>query len=125
MSMPVEATTLTLGIFWQWVGAHYNCIVRAGSDTCVFFDQPFLHWHLIEDLDGQLVAQLIRGKDLVGELVIDPRMVLYVEVTAQDDEQVLFELVVDSDGEPIPQFHFLMAHGYDEDQDAARRGWTH
>lgn len=125
MTIQSEAGTITLDAFWKWASAHYNCIIRAGSDSCVLYDQPYLHWHLAVEREGTLVAQLVRGKDLIAELVIDPRHVLYVEARPDEDEQVLFEVVVENEGEALPLYHFLMAHGYDEGQESASRGWTH
>jgi hypothetical protein len=121
----VDANTLTLDAFWRWASAHYNCIIRAGSDSSVLYDQPYLHWHLLQEREGMLVAQLVRGKDLVAELVVDPRNVMYVESRPDEEDQVLFELIVEMQGEAVPFYHFLMAHGYDDDQDLPSRGWTH
>ena len=125
MTIPANTGTLELDAFWKWASAHYNCIVRAGSDSCVIYDQPYVHWHLAQERDGTLVVQLIRGKDLISELVIDPRQVMYVESRPDEEEQVLFELIVEAQGEAVPVYHFLMAHGYDDDQTGPRRGWTH
>lgn len=125
MTVVEETTTLTLEVFWQWASAHYNCIVRAGSESAVLYDQPYLHWHLTVESEGTLVAQLVRGKDLIGELVLDPRGVLYVEARPDEDEQVLFEVIVETDGEAVPMYHFLMAHGYEDEQGQGRSGWTH
>lgn len=126
MNIPSNSGTLSLQDFWSWAAYHYNCILRAGSDTCVIFDQPYMHWHLLQEPDGTLVVQTLRNKDLLAEIVIDPGHVMYVESTPQEEEQVLFELVVSGEsGEVIPLFHFLMAHGYDEEQTVQGRGLTH
>lgn len=123
--MASETKALNLDEFWRWASMHYNCILRAGNDACVVFDHPYLHWHLTRE-DGLLFVQLVRGKDLIAEFAIDPNLVLYVEATPQqEEEQVNFDLVANVDGEPLNIFHFLMAHGYDEDEDSQRRGWTH
>jgi hypothetical protein len=123
--MTSDTKALNLDQFWRWVTVHYNCIIRAGNDSCLLFDLPDLHWHLTRE-DGLLYVQLIRAKDLIAELAIDPTVVLYVEATPQqEEEQVIFDLVADVDGEPMSVFHFLMAHGYDEAADAQRRSWTH
>jgi hypothetical protein len=119
------AQALTLDSFWRWAAAHYNCILRAGSDQCVIYDQRYLHWHLIEEEQDLLVVQVVRGKDLVSELVIDARQVAYVESSVQDDENVLFELVGDVNGEPVPLYHFVMAHGFDDDAGRNPHEWTH
>ncbi len=124
MTIASNSGTLSLADFWRWASYHYNCILRAGSDTCVVFDQPYLHWHLLQEPDGTLVVQTIRGKDLIAEIVVDPASVVYVESSPQEDDQVLFELFVETAEEPIPLFHFLMSHGFDEEQNDVGR-WTH
>jgi hypothetical protein len=109
--------------FWHWLAMHYNCILRAGSDDCVIYDQNYLHWHLLEDEDGLWVVQIIRGKEVITELVIDRTQVLYVEVAEQEEEQVLFELMGSVDGEVRCFYHFLMAHGVESEPPS--HGWTH
>jgi hypothetical protein len=125
LNIPDNSQALSVQQFWRWAAAHYNCIIRAGSDQCVVYDQPYLHWHLIEEEDDLYIAQIIRGKDLITELVIDARQVVYVESVQQEDANVLFELIGNIEGEPIALYHFLMAHGYENEDDRARSKWTH
>ncbi len=115
----------SLEVFWRWASIHYNCILRAGSDQCIIYDQSYLHWHLIEEEDDLLIVQVIRGKDLIAELIIDARQVMYVESTIQDDNNVQFELITDVHGEPVPLYHFLMAHGYEDGEGRSAHEWTH
>lgn len=110
--------------FWGWLKIHYNCIVRAGGEGCVVYDQPYLHWHMLEEEDLSIV-QIIRGKDLITELVIEPRQVMYVESTLQEENNVLFELIGTIQDEPVSLFHFMMAHGYEEEEERIRPRWTH
>lgn len=125
MSIPNDSRALTLEQFWSWAAIHYNCILRAGNDSCLVFDHPYIHWHLARE-EGLLFIQAIRGKDLLAEFAIDPNIVIYVESNPQpEEEQVIFDLVARVNGEPLSIFHFLMAHGYDEDEETSRRGWTH
>lgn len=125
MNLTEDAQALSVQKFWRWAAAHYNCILRAGSDQCVVYDQPYLHWHLIEEEDDLFVAQIIRGKDLITELVVDARQVVYVESTQQEDANVLFELIGNIGGEPVPLYHFVMAHGYESEEERTRSTWTH
>ena len=71
------------------------------------------------------MVQVIRGKDLISELVIDPRQVMYVESSPQEGDNVLFELIGGEEGEAFPIYHFLMAHGYDDESEEPSSRWTH
>jgi hypothetical protein len=124
MSIASNPQALTLAQFWRWLKLHYNCILRAGDDGCVVYDQPYLHWHLLEEDDDLLVVQVIRGKDLITELVIDQRQVMYVEAVPQEDNNVLFDLIGTGEGEPVSLINFLMSHGYEEESQDGH-GWTH
>ncbi len=125
MNISTDTAAMSLEQFWSWASMHYNCIIRAGNESCLAFDQPYIHWHLARE-EGMLFVQLLRGKDLILEFVIDPTMVLYVEATPQtEDEQVLFDLVGNIQGEPLSIFHFLMAHGYEDEEGTSARKWTH
>lgn len=125
MNIPENQQALSLEAFWRWAAAHYNCILRAGAEQCVIYDQPYLHWHLISEEDDLLIAQVIRGKDLITELVVDAQQVRYVESNTQEDGNVLFELVGEVQGEPLSLYHFLMAHGYEDETPQRRHEWTH
>lgn len=119
MSVTVETgTTLPFDRFWRWLKQHVNCIVRAGTVDTYLHDQEAFHWHLDEDADRNPVVQLVWGKLTVAEMALDLRDVLYVEATpAEDGEagQFLFELVGGSKEEPFAVYHFLMAHGFEEE----------
>lgn len=123
MSIASNPQALTLAQFWRWLKLHYNCILRAGDDACVVYDQPYLHWHLLEE-DDLLVVQIIRGKDLITELIIDQRQVMYVEAVPQEDNNVLFDLIGTGEGEPVSLINFLMSHGYEDEGPDGHR-WTH
>ena len=117
MSLSVQSgTTLPLDRFWRWLKQHANCIVRAGGGDVWLHDQEAFHWHLEEDEDRNPVVQLVWGKLLVGEMVLEAREVLYVQATPDPDApepgQFLFELLGGT-GEPEALYHFLMAHGFE------------
>jgi len=119
MSVTVETgTTIAFDRFWLWLRHHANCIVRAGTVDTFLHDQEAFHWHLDEDAERNPVVQLIRGKLLVGEMILDIRDVLYVEATPEEGgepDQFLFELVGGSKEEPYAVYHFLVAHGFEEE----------
>ncbi len=119
MSVSVQAgTTLPFERFWRWLKQHVNCIVRAGTGDSWLHDQEAFHWHLEEDEQRSPVVQLVWGKLLVGEMVLDVRDVLYVQAVpdpeAGEPGHFLFELV-GGGGEPYPVYHFLLAHGFEEE----------
>ena len=128
MSVTVETgTTLDFDRFWRWLKHHANCIVRAGTVDAYLHDQEAFHWYLEEDADRNPVVQLVWGKLTVGELALDVRDVLYVEATPSEEGeagQYLFEVIGGSKEEPFPVYHFLMAHGFEEEA-VHQRGLKH
>ncbi len=125
MSLTVETgATITFDRFWRWLKRHPHCILRAGTSDSFLFDQDDLHWYLDEDEDRVPTVQLLRGKALIGEIAIDTRDILFVQAmpdpNASEDGQHVFEAVGGGD-EPYPLYHFLVAHGF-EDEGAGHRG---
>lgn len=119
MSMTeTELPTLTFEQFWAWMKLHHNCIVRAGAAGFALFDDHDLHWHLTETRDGLCVVQLVRGKNLLGELTFPAADVLYVQATPEEEEHMLFECVGAAEEGHLTLCWFLMAHAYDEVVDA-------
>ena len=124
--IPFESgTTLPFDRFWRWLKHHANCIVRAGTADTWLLDQEAFHWHLEEDDQRSPVVQLVWGKHTVGEMVLDVRDVLFVQAVPDPDGgegHYLFELMGGT-GEPAPVYHFLLAHGLDEEPE--RPGLKH
>ena len=130
MSVKVETgTTLAFDRFWRWLKQHANCIVRAGTLDLYLYDQEAFHWHLEEDADRNPIVQLVWGKLLVAEMVLDVRDVVYVEATpdAESSEpgQFVFELVGGAKDEPYALYHFVLAHGFEEEGGAHAGGLKH
>ncbi len=120
MSVSVQTgTTVPFDEFWRWLKHHANCILRVGTPEVWLYDQEPFHWHLEEDGERNPVVQVYSGKNLVAELVLDVRDVAFVQATpdAEGGEpgQFLFELLGARD-EPGAPYHFLLAHGLDEEQ---------
>ena len=115
--LAAEGSTLPLDDFWGWVKDHPNCILRASTPEAFLYDFEDLHWNLYEEDDKALVAQMLRGKQLVAEIIIDPRDVLYVQAMPEPDhpEQALFEIVSGPKEDAVTVCTFLMAHAYDEE----------
>lgn len=117
--------TLPFEKFWGWLHAHCNCIVRAGTPEVVLFDHEDYHWHLAQEPDEHLfLVQLVRGKDLVGEMVVLSHEISFVQCTPTDAEEWAFECVIEHDGVRDIAYHFVLTHGY-EDERPSRTRWTH
>ena len=118
MALTVETgATLSFDAFWRWIRRHPNCILRAGTPDSFLYDAEDLHWHLDEDEERLPTVQLLRGKQLLGEILIERRDLLFVQALPDPDGeqgQFLFELVGGGD-EPHPLYHFVLAHGFDEE----------
>ena len=84
------ATTLSFETFWRWLNAHVNCILRAGTPEAVLFDHEDFHWTVTDEDEHTKVVQVARGKELVGELVVFPAEITYVQ--AEPPTVVRFKL---------------------------------
>lgn len=131
MSINVETgSTLKFDRFWKWLREHPNCILRAGTEEIWLFDQEDLHWHLEEDASRNPVVQLIQGKRVLAEMVMDVREVMFVQATPEGEptaheQPTLFELVSDAGEERFGAYHFLVAHGFDQEGQAHAAGLKH
>lgn len=110
--------TLTFERFFAWLQEHANCLIRVGSNDTFLYDDELFHWGFERDEDGTPVVQLVFGKNLVGEMVLDVTDDMFVRGAA-DVENVergyhLFEVIGGSKAEPVPLYHFLVAHGLDK-----------
>ncbi|MBI3182789.1 MAG: hypothetical protein HYZ28_11685 [Myxococcales bacterium] len=130
MTISVQSgLSLTFERFWRWLLEHSNCLLRAGTSDAVLYDLEELHWQLDEDEDHNPMIQVVRGKQLVGELVLDVRELLFVQVTrdpdAEESGRYLFELIGGPKEEPFPLYHFLMSHGLEEQELGHAGGLKH
>ncbi len=103
---------------------HPDCIVRAGTPECVIYDDDELHWTFTEEEPQTLVVQVLRGKLLVGELLIAPDQIAYVQGTTTDrDDEYLFELITETEVDRFPAYFFVLVHGFSQDEtdDGSRR----
>ncbi|GAB4524144.1 MAG: hypothetical protein Tsb0020_42360 [Haliangiales bacterium] len=118
--------TLPFEKFWGWLQAHANCILRAGTPDAVFFDHEDFHWHLAVEEEGTLLVQLVRGKELVSEMMMLANDIAYVQCELTDSEEYVCECVVESETAREVAYHFVMAHEYDEaERSQGGRHWTH
>jgi hypothetical protein len=112
-------STLAFEAFWSWLQTHPNCIIRAGTPDAVVYDHDDLHWHFASEGSDTLVVQVIRGKNLVGEIVVVPSEVAYVQRVSGEEDEHVFELVSESKDERVAAYYFVLSHGYDAQSGAA------
>jgi hypothetical protein len=92
----------------------------------LLFDHDDYHWHLASDAEeSALLVQLVRGKDLVGEMVLMASEITYVQCESAEAEEFVFECVVETESTREVAYHFVLAHAYEDDQPQQGRRWTH
>jgi hypothetical protein len=115
MSSRTVAAPLTFDQFWRWLQEHRNCVVRAGSPDVMLMDADLLHWDFFDEEDGRAVAQLILGKALVGEVVVERSEVLFVQaspdVEAAQSGHWVFECFGGPREDAYPLYVFVTTHG--------------
>lgn len=117
-----EFPTLPFETFWNWLIRHPNCILRAGTQDALLFDDDDLHWHFAAD-GPALFIQLIRGKRIMAELAIDPERVTYVQGFSEEREnEFAFELISEGETERTAAYFFVLSHGYEPDEIPAGHG---
>ena len=109
-----QTPTLAFQDFWDWLIRHPNCVLRAGSQDSVIYDDEDFHWHFaLEESDTPLV-QVIRGKRLVAEILIARERVAYVQGAVGEVEgEHLFDLVVEDELGSVTAYFFVLSHAYD------------
>lgn len=114
MTSTTQTAPLTFDVFWRWLADHRNCVVRAGAGDTVLFDHELAHWEFFEEPDNRAVVQLIVGKALVGELVIERSDVLFVQVQPDVEDPGRGYFIFDCIGGPredsYPLYHFVLSH---------------
>ena len=120
-----QSATLPFEKFWMWLQAHANCILRAGTPDAMLFDHDDYHWHLAAEDEMTLIVQLVRGKELVGEMVLLAGEIAYVTAEPNENEEFIFECIMESEAARDVAYHFVMAHGYDDSDLPSLRRWTH
>lgn len=124
-NLPLSANVLSFDTFWKWLQGHPNCIVSAGTPEVVLFDHDDFHWHFGEGEGGVLLVQVIRGKNIVGELVIDPRHVSYVQSETRGPEEFAFDCIEEATDGPVVACSFVLSHDYDPQEAAPQGRWVH
>jgi hypothetical protein len=121
-SMPDATPTLSFETFWEWVTSHPNCILRVGTRNAVVFDDDDFHWHFTMDSAASLLVQVIRGKRLVGEILIPRQDIDFVQGVVGDQEgESVFELVGGDESSQSTLYFFVMTHGYEAQEEPDTR----
>lgn len=113
--------TLTFERFWSWLKGHTNCILRAGTDEVWLYDQEEFHWHLEDDGKRGIGVQLLAGKRVIAEVLLDLRDVLFVQTSPEEVEEggpkgaTIFEIVVGTKEDTYTAYHFVMSHPFEEE----------
>ncbi len=117
--------TMPFDTFWTWLLTHPNCILRAGTPEAVLYDDEDLHWHFASEPPNTLLVQVMRAKRLLGELLLDPEQVAFVQgLPVETEDEHVFELVSEEDDERVTIFFFVLVHGY-EDESTFTPGRVH
>jgi hypothetical protein len=118
---------LAFEAFWSWLATHPNCILRAGTPEAVLYDDDDLHWAFGVEDEATLLVQLLRGKRLVAELLVEMEQVAYVEAVPQERaEEHVFELISEAESDRFAAYHFVLVHGFgEEDAPPAARSHVH
>jgi len=117
--------TLSFDAFWTWLQSHLNCIQRIATPDAVIFDDDDLHWYL-GPLDNAQVAQVIRGKRLMGEVLIDPERVTYVQSLGEERSgEFVFEAVSETETERVAAYSFVLTHSLDVESDSDHSADVH
>ena len=123
--LPLSSRVINIQQFWTWLQAHPNCILSAGTPEAVLYDDDDYHWHLGSEGDDLLLVQVVRGKQVVGEIGIMPRRVAYVQTEAKDEEEFVFECIEETAEDRIAAWQFTMAHDYDAEEPVKGGRWVH
>ena len=114
----IDVGTIPFDTFWNWIMAHPNCILRGGTPETVLYDDEDLHWHFAVEGPRTLLVQLIRGKRLVGELLVDPELVAYAQAsTGEHEGEYVFELISESETERFAAYFFVLTHAFEDEQE--------
>lgn len=123
--LPLAQNVLPFDRFWTWIQTHPNCIVAAGTPETMIYDAEDYHWHFGAEEDGTLLVQVLRGKNIVAEILLSSRQVTYVQGERKGEEEYVFECVVETDREPVVAYHFTLTHDYSPEETAKKGRWVH
>ena len=108
--------------FWSWVQSHPNCILRLGTIDSIVYDHEDHHWRFGVEQKGTAYVQMVRGKRIISEVLINPNEITYVSHEAgETGEEYFFDL---HDESHRVLFYFVLSHGTDEEEEPAANQWN-
>ena len=108
-------TTIPFEQFWAWLQVHPNCIVRISTPGAAVYDDDDCHWY-IGPVQEDLVAQMLKGKRMMAELLISPEHIAYVQDLGEEREgEHVFEAIAENATERFAAYAFVLTHGFEED----------
>lgn len=126
---PALGASLRYDEFWRWLREHAGCIVEAGTTNATLLDFEDYHWVLAEEEDGRTILQMLRGKNIVGELLIHPADVRVVDgspdIESGNQGQWVFEAMGGPKEDPSVVAYFVMSHGIDEETAGKHKVFKH
>ena len=81
--------------------------------------------HKMNEDEFTQILQLVRGKELVGEIVVLSSDIAYVQCNSPEGDEYVFECIVETPAVREAAYHFVMSHEYDEGESPSGRRWTH
>ena len=124
-NLPLAQEVIPFDQFWKWLQGHPNCILRVGTADAVLYDHEDFHWHFDTADEANLLVEVLWGKQLIGEILLVPQNIAYVQCDAKGEEH-LFECIISAEGEPLVAYHFVMSHAYDPQEAKPTQGrWVH
>lgn len=124
-----DSVVLSFDEFWQWIQGHPNCILSIGTPDAVLYDHDDFHWTFTQQVvEGheELVVQVIRGKSLIGEVLLPRGALTHVQGEEREEGEYTFECFVETPEGPVASYYFAMSHGYTPDEPRQGGGsWVH
>ncbi len=105
--------------FFKWLLGHRNCLTRIEAGPVTLADNELLHWDMFDEGEASVI-QLIQGKTLVAEIMIERGEVQFVQASPDLEEpnsgQWVFECIGGTPEQTFPMFAFIMTHGIEQSQ---------
>lgn len=121
-----DQVVLSFEELWQYLQYHANCIVSAGTADTVIYDHEDYHWHFAKEGKDTLLVQVIRGKHMVGEMLVSGTMVTFVQGVDKEGGDFLYECYVEGPEGPVAAYYFTLSHAHEPEEPKKPQGrWVH